>query len=68
MLRVTAYIEEPALVARIPGHFQQRLEPDDKLARARQRFRFLLAFSGSATILSDNSGHKEVSPCRLSMN
>ena len=33
-LRVIACIEEPALIARILGHVQQRLESDNKLARA----------------------------------
>jgi hypothetical protein len=33
-LRVIACIEAPALIARILGHVQQRLESDNKLARA----------------------------------
>jgi hypothetical protein len=33
-LRVIASIEEPALIASILGHVQQRLESDNKLARA----------------------------------
>ena len=33
-LRVIACIEEPALIARILGHVQQRLESDNTLARA----------------------------------
>ena len=33
-LRVIAYIEEPALIARILGHVQQREELNDPLARA----------------------------------
>jgi len=33
-LRVIACIEEPALVARILGHVQQRLESDNERARA----------------------------------
>jgi hypothetical protein len=33
-LRVIACIEEPTLIARILGHVQQRLESDNKLARA----------------------------------
>jgi hypothetical protein len=36
-LRVIACIEEPALIARILGHVQQRLESDNKLARAPPR-------------------------------
>ena len=33
-LRVIAFIEEPALITRVLGHVQQRLESDNKLARA----------------------------------
>jgi len=33
-LRVIACIEEPALIARILGHVQQRLESDNQPARA----------------------------------
>ncbi len=33
-LRVIACIEEPLLIAKILGHVQQRLESDNKLARA----------------------------------
>ena len=36
-LRVVACIEESALIARILGHVQQRLESDNKLARAPPR-------------------------------
>ena len=32
--RVIASIEEPALIARIPGYVQQRMESDANLARA----------------------------------
>jgi len=35
--RVIACIEEPALIARILGHVQQRLESDNKLARVPPR-------------------------------
>jgi len=38
-LRVIACIEEPALIAWILGHVQQRLESDNKLVRAPLRHR-----------------------------